>query len=99
MKKLILIMSLAISINAFAQDADKTVTLVVSGQGKTQDEAKQVALRSAIEQAFGAFISSKTEIINDVFAIVRKNLCVHKAIPKLKEDREKIPTRSWLTPD
>ena len=49
----------------FAQDADKTITLVVSGQGKTQDEAKQNALRSAIEQAFGTFISSKTEILND----------------------------------
>jgi TonB family protein len=48
-----------------AQDADKTVTLVVTGQGKTPDEAKQSALRSAIEQAFGAFISSKTEILND----------------------------------
>ena len=48
-----------------AQEADKTVTLVVTGQGKTPDEAKQSALRSAIEQAFGAFISSKTEILND----------------------------------
>ena len=65
MKHLILMLAVALSINAFAQDADKTVTLVVSGQGKTQDEAKQVALRSAIEQAFGAFISSKTEILND----------------------------------
>lgn len=64
MKQLILIVSLALSINAYAQD-DKTVTLVASGQGKTQDEAKQNALRSAIEQAFGAFISSKTEILND----------------------------------
>lgn len=64
MKQLILIVSLALSINAYAQD-DKTVTLVVSGQGKTQDEAKQNALRSAIEQAFGTFISSKTEILND----------------------------------
>lgn len=64
MKQLILIMSLALSINAYAQD-DKTVTLVVSGQGKTQDEAKQNALRNAIEQAFGSFISSKTEILND----------------------------------
>jgi hypothetical protein len=44
---------------------NKTVTLVVSGQGKTLDDAKQNALRSAIEQAFGAFISSKTEILND----------------------------------
>lgn len=44
---------------------DKTVTITVSGSGKTQDDAKQSALRSAIEQAFGAFISSKTEILND----------------------------------
>lgn len=64
MKQLILIVSIVLGINAYAQD-DKTVTLVVSGQGKTQDEAKQNALRSAIEQAFGAFISSKTEILND----------------------------------
>jgi hypothetical protein len=64
MKQLFLIISLALSIKTFAQD-DKTVTLVVSGQGKTKDEAKQFALRSAIEQAFGTFISSKTEILND----------------------------------
>jgi len=30
----------------FAQDADKTVTLLVSGQGKTQEEAKQNAILS-----------------------------------------------------
>jgi len=49
---------------SFAQE-DKTVTLTVSGQGTTQDEAKQNALRNAIEQAFGTFISSNTEILND----------------------------------
>ena len=64
MKKILLLLTLAFTITANAQD-DKTVTLTVSGQGKTQDEAKQVALRSAIEQAFGTFISSKTEILND----------------------------------
>lgn len=64
MKKIILIFLLSFSIGGYAQD-DKTVTLVVSGQGKTQDEAKQNALRNAIEQAFGAFISSNTEILND----------------------------------
>lgn len=47
-----------------AQD-DKTVTLTVTGQGKTIDEAKTNALRSAIEQAFGAFISSNTTILDD----------------------------------
>jgi hypothetical protein len=64
MKKLLLLLTFVFTISAYAQ-VDKTVTLVVSGQGKTQDEARQVALRSAIEQAFGAFISSKTEILND----------------------------------
>lgn len=64
MKKNILLLFFLFSYNIFAQD-DKTVTLVVNGHGKTQDEARQNALRSAIEQAFGAFISSKTEILND----------------------------------
>jgi len=45
--------------------SNKTTTLVVTGQGKTKDEAQQNALRSAIEQAFGTFISSKTELLND----------------------------------
>jgi len=44
---------------------DKIVTLTVTGSGKTLEEAKLNALRSAIEQAFGTFISSKTEILND----------------------------------
>jgi len=65
MRILILILTLAFSLNVEAQDANKTVTLVANGQGKTQEEAKQQALRSAIEQAFGTFISSKTEILND----------------------------------
>lgn len=46
-------------------NTDKTVTLTVSGTGKTIEEARLNALRSAIEQAFGAFISSKTEILSD----------------------------------
>jgi hypothetical protein len=46
-------------------DSNKSVTLTVSGTGKTLEEARLNALRSAIEQAFGAFISSKTEILND----------------------------------
>ncbi|MHA8081547.1 hypothetical protein VR610_10345 [Aquirufa regiilacus] len=67
MKKKILSTFLLFSINliCFAQDADNTVSIIVSGSGKTQDEAKQSALRSAIEQSFGAFVSSKTEIFND----------------------------------
>jgi hypothetical protein len=64
MKKIILICTLLFSLVTIAQE-DKTVTLTVSGSGKTLEESKTNALRSAIEQAFGAFISSKTEILND----------------------------------
>ena len=64
MKKVFLI-SLFFSLAINAQDSDKTITLTVSGIGKTLEEAKTNALRSAIEQAFGAFISTKTEILND----------------------------------
>ncbi len=65
MKNLLFLTFLGFTINSFSQTSDKTVTLFVSGQGKTQNEARQNALRSAIEQAFGTFISSKTEILND----------------------------------
>lgn len=64
MKQLFLIVILTINFCAFSQD-DKTVTLTVTGQGQTKDEAKQNALRDAIEQAFGTFISSRSEILND----------------------------------
>ena len=66
MKKIVLLLGIITLLAnvSFAQE-DKTVTLTVSGQGQTQDEAKQNALRNAIEQAFGSFISSNTEILND----------------------------------
>lgn len=65
--KIVLISALILLgvINVSAKSDDKTVTIVVSGQGKTQDEAKQNILRSAIEQAYGVYISSKTTIVND----------------------------------
>jgi len=44
---------------------DKTVIVTVVGYGPSKEKAVQNALRSAIEMAFGAFISAKTEIIND----------------------------------
>lgn len=54
------------SIIASAQDTDgKTVSLVVSGEGTTKDEATKNALRSAIEQAFGTFVSANTDVLND----------------------------------
>lgn len=42
------------------------VKVISSGQGTTEDEATKIALRSALEDAFGTFISSSTKIKNDV---------------------------------
>lgn len=47
-----------------AKSQDEAV-LTVFGFGKTKDEATKIALRSAIEQAFGAFVSSNTQLLND----------------------------------
>ena len=57
--------------------------------GETIEEAKNNALRSAIEQAFGAFISSKTEILNDnikdeIVSISNGNIHNYNIISQIK---------------
>ena len=47
-----------------AQNSDE-VTLVVSADGVNKEEAVKTALRSAIEQADGTFVSANTSILND----------------------------------
>lgn len=44
---------------------EKIVTLVTNGTGDTKEEATRNALRSAIEQAYGTFVSANTEVLND----------------------------------
>ena len=50
---------------AISAQENQTVTLTTIGEGATRDEAKNNALRNAIEQAFGTFISSNTQVVND----------------------------------
>lgn len=45
--------------------ATEIVDVIATGIGVDKSEAQVAALRNAVEQAFGAFISSKTEILND----------------------------------
>ena len=52
------------SLGLYAQSQDD-ITLVVSGQGSTKEEATANALRSAIEQAYGVLVSANTQILND----------------------------------
>lgn len=49
---------------SMAQTQDD-VTLTVSGDGATKEEATNNALRSAIAQAYGVFVSANTQILND----------------------------------
>lgn len=64
MKKISLIIStFFIAISAFAQIDE--VKLIVSGTASSKEKATSIALRSAIEQAFGTFVSANTEIVND----------------------------------
>lgn len=47
------------------EEYGETVALVVSGTGATKEEATNNALRSALEQAYGTFVSANTQVIND----------------------------------
>jgi hypothetical protein len=62
--KLLLFLVLNLLISQVRAQSNE-VSLVVSSKGSTEEEARTNALRSAIEQAFGTFVSSRTEILND----------------------------------
>jgi hypothetical protein len=63
-KTVLLFIALVLSINIYGQD-EKLVSLTTIGTGNTKEEAKNNALRTAIEQAFGTFVSSNTSVVND----------------------------------
>lgn len=65
MKKIFYTLLLLLSIVPMSWAQVDDVTLIVNGEGATKDEATTKALRSAIEQAFGVFVSANTEILND----------------------------------
>ena len=46
-------------------DVGTTITLVTSGTGETKEEATKNALRSALEQTYGTFVSSNSKVVND----------------------------------
>lgn len=66
LKKLLLTGVAAAIISVFSLSAQvNEIRLVTSGDGKTEMEAVNNALKSAIEQAYGAFVSANTDILND----------------------------------
>ena len=64
--KIIFLVFIALFIcNGTYMQAQDEVTLTVSADGINKEEATKSALRSAIEQAYGAFVSSNTSILNN----------------------------------
>ena len=45
--------------------ADDDLEVIATGEGTTKEQATLSALRSALEQAYGTFVSSNTQILND----------------------------------
>lgn len=96
MKKIIGLLFCAVcTIFVSAQGVDET-TLVVSGEGATKADATNVALRSAIEQAFGCFVSANTTIINDelvrdeIATVTSGNIVNYKELSTMPIDSNRI---------
>lgn len=63
-KAIFIIILITASFCTWAEEVNE-ITLTEIGQGKTKEEAKNNALRNAVEKAFGTFISSNTTVMND----------------------------------
>ena len=64
MKKIVTLIFVFFTIFGHSQEPN-IVELISVGRGKTHDLALQNAMKIAIEQSFGVFVSTKTEILND----------------------------------
>lgn len=62
-RRILFFIVILLNLSSFAQVNE--VTLTVVGTGNTENEATLQALRSAIEQSFGTFVSANTTILND----------------------------------
>ena len=88
--------------NVFSQSESNgtkdEVTLVVSGDGANKEEATKVALRSAVEQVYGTFVSANTSIVNDeltkdeIVTISSGNIKSYEEIESLPTDNKTIVT-------
>lgn len=65
MKRILCLLFSLITFVAFSQNAPTEVSLVVSADGTTKIEAVDNALRLAVEQTYGTFVSANTTILND----------------------------------
>lgn len=110
MKKVYLLMMLAIlSLHTVGIEAqsityskntdssnNKEVTLTVVGTGNAKEEATRNALRSALEQTYGAFVSSNTTVINDELVQDAVSTITNNCVKSYKElSAKSLPNGSW----
>lgn len=90
MKRIIvMLLSFLVAAVGMAQSPADEVTLTVTGDGATKEDATNSALRSAIAQAYGVFVSANTQILNDelvkdeIATITSGNIKEYKEIASL----------------
>lgn len=85
-----LVFTIILFLNCIIISAQNTTTVVVSGIGKTYIEAEHFAIRSALEQSFGGYISSNSTILNNILikdeitTITNGNILEYKVLEKHK---------------
>lgn len=81
---------------SFAQDVEKTVLVSASGRGKSNEDAKRAAFRSAIDQVITVLVSSESNtLINQALSeqLVATNNGVINSYTVLNESQ--LPDGSW----
>ena len=59
LKLIVAILFVGVAVNSYAAK-NEVITLIVTSDGTNKDEAIKNALRSAIEQTYGVFVSAST---------------------------------------
>lgn len=104
MKRLISIIILQLL--SFLAIANNEVSVVSFGASSTEEKAVKVALRNAVEQAFGTFVSANTVILNDklisdeIATITRGNIKSFEVIAKsVRSDKVTVSVRAIVSID
>ena len=85
-------------INSLVYSQTDIIDVTTTGVGISKDEATKNALRNALESSFGAFISSKTEIVNDeivndeITSISTGNIVSYEIVSSLVEENNHFVT-------
>jgi hypothetical protein len=64
-----MILLLLLPLSIYSGSNNTELTIVATGIANTFEKSKELALRIALEQAYGTYVSSKTELVNDQISI------------------------------